>query len=437
MRILYFAPRECWPPNTGASLRNYHLARALAQDSRVTYLAFADRAILPNGVREDAKSNGNGVARWCEEAIILSQPRAYTPMKLARGAFGTMPVTVLNYTSRRMAAELERVLSDDDFDLVQVESVHLESYLPVIRRAHNRPLIVCDWHNIESDLMRQYGQRATNPLRRAYAARTATLIQALERRMARVADANTLVSESDRARVLGIAPNARTFVIENGVDVDYFSDEKIGQAFSAWSENNHQEARFSDESRNRVLFVGSMDYHANIDAAIHLARSIWPLVIKQLPEASLTIVGRNPTPEIRALASLQNVEVTGTIEDIRPYYRGALASVAPINVAGGSRLKICEAMAAGVPVVSTRLGAEGIDATNGENIILAETPDEFCQALQQIAGSDRRWQSISVAGRRLVSEKYDWSILGTRLAEIFRSLVAERSAKLNQRARST
>ena len=419
MRVLYFAPKECWPPNTGARLRNYHLARALARNARVTYLAFSDEAVAGDG-----GGGGDGPGRWCERVVIVPQERGYTPLKLARGALGRTPVTVLNYTSRAMAAELSRLLREEDFDVVQVESVHLAAYLPLVRAARSRPLVVCDWHNIESDLMRQYGARAASPLRRAYARRTASQLSALERRTAREADANVMVSEPDRARLLASAPEARAFVVENGVDVSYYSDEQLEKAYRVWRARQGGDA--SEPGRRRILFVGSMDYHANVDGVVSFARSVWPRVLELLPGTVLTIVGRNPTPEVRALAGLPGVEVTGTVEDVRPFYREALASVVPLNVGGGSRLKIYETMAAGVPVVSTRLGAEGVETGDGRCIVFAETAEEFCRALGEVAGDAARWEEMAAAGRRLVSEKYDWSSLGAQLEEIHRTLLRER-----------
>ncbi|MET0648484.1 MAG: glycosyltransferase family 4 protein [Pyrinomonadaceae bacterium] len=443
MHVLYFAPRECWPPNTGAKLRNYHLARVLARGARVTYLAFSDEAAR-GGAAESATGRGSAgaggnlpegePARWCERYVVLPQERGYTPLKLARGALGRTPVTVLNYTSRAMAAELQRLLAAADFDVVQVESIHLAAYLPLIRAARNSPVLVCDWHNIESDLMRQYGERAPNPLRRAYALRTASQLRALERRTAREADANVMVSEPDRARLLAFASGARAHVVENGVDVAYFSDEQMEAAHEDWRSRSNGDgaapARPADAPRRRrVVFVGSMDYHANVDGAVSFARNVWPRVFEVLPGAALTIVGRNPTPEVRALAGLPGVEVTGTVDDVRPYYREALASVVPLNVGGGSRLKIYETMAAGVPVVSTRLGAEGVDARDGESIVFAETADEFCRALRDLDVDGRRWQEMAAAGRRLVSERYDWAILGEQLAGIHQDLLRERGGR--------
>lgn len=423
MHVLYFAPRECWPPNTGAKLRNYHLARVLAHGARVTYLAFSDEAARGGGVGGNLPEGEP--SRWCERYVVLPQERGYTPLKLARGALGRTPVTVLNYTSRAMAAELQRLLAAEDFDVVQVESIHLAAYLPLVRASRSRPVLVCDWHNIESDLMRQYGERAANPLRRAYALRTASQLRALERRTAGEADANVMVSEPDRVRLLALVRGARAHVVENGVDVSYFSDEQMEAAYEDW-----RGGRTGDEARrHRVLFVGSMDYHANVDGAVGFARDVWPRVFELLPGAVLTIVGRNPTPEVRALAGLPGVEVTGTVDDVRPYYREALASVVPLNVGGGSRLKIYETMAAGVPVVSTRLGAEGVDAREGESIIFAETAEEFCRALQELDGAGPKWQEMAAAGRRLVAERYDWAILGEQLAGIHGDLLREKGGR--------
>jgi glycosyltransferase involved in cell wall biosynthesis len=207
-----------------------------------------------------------------------------------------------------------------------------------------------------------------------------------------------------------MAPDARVSVIENGVDVGYYSGFK-GR-------------RRTDEARRyRVVFVGSMDYHANADAAVYFAREVWPMMRQHKPELVFTIVGRNPTPEVRALAALPGIEVTGTVDDVRPYYREALAAVVPLRIGGGSRLKILEAMAAGVPVISTRLGAEGLTIHDGQNIILAETPDDFRHALLDFFENTEQWQRLSSAASTLVRTRYDWSAIGATLLSTHRELM--------------
>src|SRR5262249_31710007 len=141
----------------------------------------------------------------------------------------------------------------------------------------------------------------------------------------------------------------------------------------------------ADVGRKRILFVGSMDYHANVDAVTEFARESWPAIHAKRPDLIFTIVGRSPAREVRALAGAAGIEVTGTVRDVRPYYRDALASIVPLKIGGGSRLKIIEAMAAGTPVISTRLGAEGLAMSDGKTIIFAETSEDFCRAILNLS----------------------------------------------------
>lgn len=451
MRVLSFATKACWPPNTGAKLRNFYLARELAQSARVTCLGFSDDC---GPGKTDGKVEGNGNHRLvgashlpdpleqaCEQVITVARDRGYTLSKIVRGAISKTPLPVLNYTTRAMAGELARLLDQYRFDVVQVESIHLMAYLPIIRAARNRPLVVCDWHNVESELMWRYSQRAPTLAHRFYARATARRLEELERRAMREFDAHITVSHRDRERLREYAPDARIFIIENGVDVDYYSGEKLEQAYQAWLAHSNappfdappqqQLASHYDVSqsgpRDRIVFVGSMDYHANVDAVMQFAREVWPRLREQKPELVFTIVGREPSPEVRALAAMPGVEVTGTVDDVRPYYRRAVAAVVPLRVGGGSRLKILEAMAAGVPVVSTTLGAEGLDVRDGENIRLADTCDELCRAIIALFEDEQQRRSLTAAALALVSAHYDWSALGAALLDTQMRLVNNRS----------
>jgi glycosyltransferase involved in cell wall biosynthesis len=166
-----------------------------------------------------------------------------------------------------------------------------------------------------------------------------------------------------------------------------------------------------------------MDYHANIDGAVNFAREVWPRLRERHTELVFTIVGKDPAPEVRRLAQLPGVEITGTVDDVRPFYREAIAAVVPLNVGGGSRLKILEAMAAGVPVVSTTLGAEGLEVRHGENIVLADTNEELVEAITSVIENEAQRDRLSVAGPALVSRRYDWSSLGASLFRVYEELL--------------
>src|SRR5258706_6642715 len=221
-------------------------------------------------------------------------------------------------------------------------------------------------------------------------------------------DSHIVVSEPDAERLRRMNSGARIFVIENGVDVSYYAGEQSA-------------------GKKRIVFVGSMDYHANIDGAINFARNVWPVVRKQKPELLFTIVGRDPSAEVRALSSKDGVEVTGSADDVRPFYREAIAAVVPLNVGGGSRLKILEAMAAGVPVVSTRLGAEGLDSSDGENILLTDDPGQIAEAVISVIDDHESQKRLIEGGYTLVRERYDWSTLGAKLLDQYQTLASETS----------
>lgn len=397
MRVLHFAPRVCWPLDTGAKLRNYHLARVLSEQAKVTLLAFTD-----------AEQSLEQLEEFYEQVIAVPRDPGYTLSKIIRGTLGYTPLPVLNYTTDAMKHALEKVLRERNFDIVQVEGIHLMSYLPIIAAPHPRPLMICDWHNIESELMGRYRGREPNILKRAYAGKTARLMGEFERRAMREFDAHVAVGQRDAQHLRSLNPDARVFVIENGVDTDHYEEAaRDGQL----------------RKPNRIVFVGSMDYHANIDGAVSFARDVWPGVRDRHPELIFTIVGRDPAPEVRELRSTPGIKVTGTVDDVRPFYREALAAVVPLKVGGGSRLKILEAMAAGVPVVSTTLGAEGLDVHDGEEILIADTNEQLAEKIGSVIESEELRQRISAAGHMLVADRYDWSRLGANLFEKYQQLL--------------
>lgn len=402
MSVLQFAPRACWPLDTGSKLRTYHLGRVLGAQAWVALLAFAEQG---QSVRD--------LAEIFEQVVTVPRGKGYSFGNVLRGAMGTTPLPLLNYTTEEMKRALARVLEEHDFDVVQVVSFHLMNYLPVIRAARSRPLAVCDWHNVESDLMRQYAESERNLARKTYARRTARLMSEFEERALNEFDAHLVVSEDDAERLRGVNSKARILVIENGVDVASFANEGATR-------------------KSRIVFVGSMDYHANIEGVTSFARNVWPLLHGKKPELSFTIVGRDPAPSVRELSSIAGVEVTGSVDDVRPYYREAIAAVVPLNVGGGSRLKILEAMAAGVPVVSTTRGAEGLVVRNGKDILLVESNKEFVDAVIGLADNQELRNRIIAGGRALVGERYDWSKIGATLLGDYLELISGRSAAAQQ-----
>ncbi len=225
------------------------------------------------------------------------------------------------------------------------------------------------------------------------------MIERAENRLLRSCDAHSVVSAREREKLLLRCPDARIHVVPNGVDVSYYSDNQpVGNPAE-------------------ILFVGSMDYHANVEAVVWFVASVWPILKAAIPGVVFRIAGRDPSPEVRALAA-PDVLVTGTVDDIRPFYARAGATVVPLRVGSGTRLKILESMAAGVPVVSTRLGAEGIELQDKSDIFLAETPAEIAEALQRVLTDKVLADRLRSGGHALVNRLYDWPIVAAQLYSI-------------------
>ena len=168
-----------------------------------------------------------------------------------------------------------------------------------------------------------------------------------------------------------------------------------------------------------------MAYHANSDAIVQFTQRIWPAIHEQFPHWTLTLVGSDPLPQVRALAERPGVEVTGTVPDVKPYYSEAVLAIVPLLTGGGTRLKILEALAAGVPVVSTTVGAEGLEVTHGEEVLIADNEADWLAACCSLADQGELWHKLVAAGHRLVETSYDWNILGKSMVTTYRQWLAE------------
>jgi sugar transferase (PEP-CTERM/EpsH1 system associated) len=403
MRILFLSPRQSLPARSGAKLREYHFLRALSLGAEVSYVYFADPGATLLSIDD---------LPFCHEVIGVPKPRAYGLAKTAMGILGQWPLPILNYTSPAMSDAVAKVMSARDFDIVHLDSIHMIRY--ALEAAQRNPSLkaIYNWHNIESEAMRRYSATAPGRTRGWYARLTATKLEALEESILQSACGHIVCSAREREQLKKIAPGARVEVVENGVDTRYFAD--FAQAVRDPAIPRH------------LVFVGAMDYFPNSDGAIFFAKQVWPQIQKKLTDAELLIVGANPGAEVLALRELPGVKVTGMVPDVRPWYREALAAVVPLRTGAGTRLKILESMAAGVPVISTPLGAEGLEVADGENILLAEPGDidGWIRSVTSIADSPSLRARLTDAGHRLVESRYDWEILGAKLREIYQNVHA-------------
>jgi sugar transferase (PEP-CTERM/EpsH1 system associated) len=399
VRVLFLSPRQCWPPQSGAKLREYYLLRALALECDVEYAYFSEAnasAVSPEDLSFPVSVHA------------VPKPPMYRPTQLLQGLLGPWPLPVVNYTAPAMQETVRRIASGKQFDVIHLDSIHMVRYGAMLQVAGSNAFIVYDWHNIESEAMQRYGETVDSLPHRTYAALTARKLACLERRILRESAGHVVCSSREREQLLDIVPSARVATIENGVDCAYFARPEDSAASSSASPH--------------FIYVGSMDYFPNIDAVTHFAQHVWPAVRKQTPDAKLSIVGARPVPAVQALSEIPGITVTGTVPDVRPYYHDATASIVPLRTGGGTRLKILESMAAGVPVVSSTLGAEGLDVLPEADILIAEPDDatRWATLLAELATSPPRREALASNALRLVRERYDWPILGQKLVRLYR-----------------
>ena len=374
------------------------MLRELKRDHEITYLALDDGA---SGAEEKKLAT-----EYCHELISVPHRTApkFSPgfyRDLVANLASPLPYFMKKYESPGMRREIERLLKEQTFDVMVCDflqpSVNVPAEVPVTT--------VLFQHNVEAMIWKRHYEVQKNPLKRAFLYDQWRKTWRYERSACQKFDLVIAVSAADEQQMREEYELRSTAAVATGVDIDYFSPSKSVTA-----------------EKHNIVFTGSMDWLPNEDAMQYFIREVLPLVRKEIPEVTLTVVGRNPYASLVELSkSDRSIVVTGRVDDVRPYMDRAAVYVVPIRIGGGTRLKIYEAMSMGKPVVSTTVGAEGLPVTNNRELVLADSATEFAAALIRLF-RDREW-AAELGGRaaQLVREKFGWR----GVSESFASLCAE------------
>ena len=406
MNVLFLTPQLPYPPEKGTALRNWGLVSGLAARHEITVLSFVDPGQSPEPA--------GPLSAVCRVEAI--EPPARTLRDRLRNMLTTrQPDMALRLASEAYARRLADWLAQERFDVVHVEGIEMAPYLDVIGEgAPSRPLVIFDDHNCEYLLQqRVFLTDLRIPSRWPGAAYSFVQWQRLRRYEARVcrrADRVLAVSEADAAALHKLVPDLEVTVIPNGIDTQIYHPEISGLP-------TPDSQLLTPNST--LVFTGTMDFRPNVDAVLWFAREVLPRVRAAVPEVRLVVVGQRPHRRLDVLRDDPAVTLTGWVADTRPHIAQAAVYVAPLRMGGGTRLKLLEAMAMGKPVVATRLGAEGFPVTDGRELLLADTPAEFAEAVVDLLGAPERRAGLGQACRAFVEERYDWRVIVPQVEAIY------------------
>jgi sugar transferase (PEP-CTERM/EpsH1 system associated) len=409
VRCLVLSPFVPYPPEDGGRIRIFEIVRRLSERHDVTVLALVDRRPEAFAAVERLRTAGIDIhpVRQGPQSKLLVPLRAW---RIGRSLY------LQKHVSPEFARTLDAYLTLERFDIVQCEFSYMGMYAP--EGAHvGRPRWMLDAHNVEFRLNQTLAQ-TTSGLSgfayRRYAAREGRLRRVEEVEACRRADRVVAVSTSDREILRTAIPGLRVDVVPNGVDLDHFVPSNAPES----------------GRRPSALFVGKMDYRPNVDAVCWFCREVLPLVKRRVPGFTFTICGGHPSRSVLELAQVEGVRVTGHVPDTRVYLDDAAVSVVPLRAGSGTRLKMLEAMAMGRPVVSTPIGAEGLDVVSGEHFAEAVSPREFASSVVALLENSDERDRLGRAGRRLVEASYGWPAVVSRLEGVYEEVLSPSAVEL-------
>ena len=395
-----------YPPNSGKRIRTLNLILPLASRHRIAYICHP-------GV--DAEETRTAVSFFRQHGIETVLVDRTLPGKSGPAFYGrllwnlcsSLPYSVQLHNSSALRRTIRDYAAAHDVDLWHCEWT---PYGESLRSLACGPWMVVA-HNVESLIWRRYCENESNPLKRWYIKRQWHKFERFERRMFSTAPLTVAVSESDSRLMSEQFGADRVDVVDNGVDVAYFQPN----------------GAVRDPSR--LLFLGSLDWRPNLDAVELLLNSVFPRVLARQPSARLSIVGRKPSAWlVERVRACPGVELHANVPDVRPFLHECGLMVVPLRIGGGSRLKILESLAAECPVVSTRVGAEGLRLTPGRHFVQTETADEMADALVEHIQNPSPIRAMARAGRQVTVDQYNWPSLSARLEAIW--LKQARTGKL-------
>lgn len=402
MKILIISMSFPYPLKSGGKIRVYNLIREISKYHEIYLISL---------IYKDEVEYIPELLKFCKQVEVVRFEHTCLSkiirwLRIILCLFTKKPVEVAAKESRSMQKKINEIIINNEFDIIQVEWLQMAHYLPfyLIKKI---PLILIE-HDV-SYIPWQRRCQLEKGILKYISKRECNKIVNYEREITQKFDKIVVVSEIDKDRLLMLHNTYDISIILNGVDTDNIQ-EKVKREYT-----------------NSLLFIGWMRHHPNSDAMDFFLKQILPLISKVIPDTKLYVVGQHTPKNIVNYASLnQNIIFTGYVKDVKEYLYTCTIFICPLRIAGGTRLKILEAMAAGIPVVSTSIGAEGLNITHNENILIADTPEEFAKATIKLLRNHKLRERIAHNARIFVEENHQWKKIADDLIEVYEDVIRKK-----------
>lgn len=391
--LFMLTPYLPYPPVSGGRMRTYNLLKYLKNDYDITLVCF--------GRPEETAFDITPLGELCDYHVVERDPSPSTVKAALMSLTSPQAITMRMYGTDAMRAKIHELLMAKPADIIHVESFYMLQNIP---DDVTTPVLLSE-PAIEYRAWGKHAQVAKPWYTRPGIALEALKMRMIEPRWWEKADAVGAMSPIDAELIRKAAPKATVHLAPNGVDVDFFQPNV-------------------DVPRDSctAVYMGDYKYFPNTDAVLYFAQEIMPLIRQKRPDFHLTLLGKDPSPEIQALAG-EHVTVTGLVDDTRPYLQGSAVFVCPLRSGSGTRFKLMEALACGCPVVSTRIGAEGLDAQDGVHMLLRDDPQAFADAVITLLDDAQKGQQIGTAGREWVIQKHAWEHSAALLRQAYEAIM--------------
>lgn len=405
MNILFISTENPYPPDHGHHIRTYNVLKGLAAQNTIYFVGFAKS-------EEELKYKPE-IEKFCASADIFHIDSGWRFwLLLLFNVFSRRPFITHRYMKEEARKRIAEIMSKKKIDLVHIDLLHVSPYCEPIAKV---PKILVN-HNVESVRFLRRLKTEPNPLKKFYFYYQYLKLRHYEKHVSGKFDWCVVVSETDKKMLAELSGDRNFVVVPNGVDVDYFHPN--GALVRA----------------NSLIWVGSMQSPYNADAVDYFLRDIWPHIKAEIPDVIIHFVGASPTKLLQKTASEdKNIRVLGYVEDVRPFMAEAAVFVAPIRSGSGTKIKVLNAMAMKMPVITTAVGAEGINAVNHKDILIADDHHDFAFKTIQMLRNPDRAKELGENGRKVIETHYDWNAIHKKTHKLYKLIVNQKEKSQNER----